>query len=179
MNIKLPAGKFARSKRGFTLIEILVAMAISAALSLGITMTIFQVMNVNASSNAHLQAVAQVQNAIHYLNRDVQMAQSVQPQGTSGFPLTLKWTSWSNNDSNQVIYSLSGNTLVRQFLLIPSDGGPASTTSLTVAKYLTETQCSYDSAAHKLTATITASTSSGSKLAAETRQVEIIPRPGS
>jgi prepilin-type N-terminal cleavage/methylation domain-containing protein len=167
-----------RCRRGFTLVEVLVAIAIGSALSLGILISTFQVVNVNASSNAHMQAVIQVQNAIHYLNRDVQMAQSIQPQGASGFPLVLTWTTWSNSDSNQVTYVLSGGNLMRQYSL---NGGPSSNILVATdfSPSVSETCCAYDPGSHKLTATLTASTRSGSKQAKETRQIEIIPRPGS
>ena len=167
-----------RLKRGFTLIEFLVAMGIASVLSVGILISTFQVVSVNAGSNAHLQAVVQVQNAIHYLNRDVQMAQSVQPQGASGFPLVLTWTTWSNNDSNKVTYVLSSGNLVRQYSL---NNAPSTNTIVATnfSSIIAETHCADDPGSHKLTATLTASTTSGSKQAKETRQIEIIPRPGS
>jgi prepilin-type N-terminal cleavage/methylation domain-containing protein len=167
-----------RSKPGFTLIETLVALTIAGALAFGITVSIAQIFSVNGSNTARMQAITQVENAVHYINRDAQMAQNVQTQGASGFPLTLTWISWSDNDLNTVTYSLSGTNLVRQHSV---NGGQPS--SLTVAKYidtsLANTNCVFDAVNHKLTATFTSSTTYGAKAASETRQIKIIPRAGS
>lgn len=153
-------------------------MAITGVLGAGAAMTIFQIGSVSNSSNAHMTAVNQVQNAFHCINRDVQMAQTVTPQGTSGFPLTLTWTSWNDNSANQVIYALQNGDLVRQYSV---NGGAA--TSTTVARFISanavDTNCSYDSANHKLTIRFTASASSGFTQESETRVCEIVPRPSS
>ena len=85
-------GKLNRRQRGFTLIELLVALAITGAISGGITMSIFQTLDYSARSNARMVAIKQVENAIHHISRDVQMAQIIEPAADpdpDGFPLTL------------------------------------------------------------------------------------------
>ncbi len=165
------------SQAGFTLIEVIVAMAITGILGAGVAITIFQIESVADSSNAHMTAVNQVQNALHYINRDVQMAQTVTP-GMSPNLLTLKWTNWDDNKAIQVKYLNQNGDLIRQY----SENGGAPT-STTVAQFIstnaTDTNSSYDLASHKLTIKLTASALSGSEQASETRVCEIIPRPGS
>jgi prepilin-type N-terminal cleavage/methylation domain-containing protein len=164
-------------QQGFTLIEVMIALAIGGMLATGVGMAIYQVFNVNSITNARIQAVKQVENANFYINRDVQMAQTITPQGGQGFPLVLSWTDWDTCNSNQVTYSLQNGNLVRQYRL--NLGAP---TSLTVARFINsspaDTSCSYDTANHQLTIKLTSNTVSSSKQASETRVSTIIPRPG-
>lgn len=163
---------------GFTLIELLIAMAIAGLLAIGISVAISQIFNVNSIDNARIQAVKQVENALHYINRDAQMAQTVAPQGSQGFPLTLSWVAWDSCDSNQVTYTLQNGNLIRQFQL-----NSEPPTNLTVARSIDgapeNTNCVYSAVDHQLTVTLTSSFTSGSKQATETRVSDIIPRSGS
>ena len=173
-----------KNQRGFTLIEVLVAMAISGLLGTGVVMASAQIFNVNGVGNARITAVKQVENAIHYLNRDVQMAQTVTPQGVSGFPLTLTWISWGSPTAippvppitEQVIYSLDNNGNLWR-----NDG----TTNTTVARQVTganvtgNTDISLNPPKTWYTIQITTTAYSGSKMDSETRKIDIIPRPGS
>jgi type II secretory pathway component PulJ len=107
-----------RNERGIALIELALAIAITAILATGFTMTFHQVATANARSAAHMTAVKQVESALYWINRDVQMSQEIvtgnDPIGT-GFPLTLSWTDYSGSNDYQVVYSLSGNTIVRTY----------------------------------------------------------------
>jgi prepilin-type N-terminal cleavage/methylation domain-containing protein len=168
-----------RTQKGFTLIETIVSLAAVGFLSAGIAIAIIQINNVNAIGNAQVIAINQVENAIHNLNRDAQMAQSVSTHSGNTFPLTLEWISWESNAENQIVYSLdSDGNLIREYTI--NEGAPSTKT---VAQYIstssTNTNCSWDSAHHKLTVKLTAIASSGFKEVIETRQIQIIPRPGS
>jgi prepilin-type N-terminal cleavage/methylation domain-containing protein len=101
---------FHKSQTGFTLIELMLAIAISGIITGGITATIFQVFNGSARTNNHMTAVRQVQNAGYWVSHDAQMAQDIvtgdDPDDT-GFPLTLTWRYWDSSDVHTVVYSLT------------------------------------------------------------------------
>ena len=59
------------SQSGFTLVELLVAMTIGAALSIGLVMAVRTVFSTNSSVVNHVTAINQVQNAVDYISRDV------------------------------------------------------------------------------------------------------------
>ena len=119
-----------KNQRGFTLIELLIAIAITGLVSGGITMTLFQVFNINALSTNHMIAVRQVQNAGYWISRDAQMAQSMVTTGVSGFPLTLTWSEWDGT-VNQATYTIIGGELERSHSI--NGGDPTKTL---VAQYI-------------------------------------------
>jgi len=115
-----------KNERGFTLVELIIAIAITAIITTGVTMTIFQVFTGNARSSNHMIAVRQVQNAGYWVSHDAQMAQLVVTTGVSGFPLILTWTDWDGTE-HQVTYDIvNGDELKR------SEGA----TETIVAKYI-------------------------------------------
>ena len=166
-----------RSQRGFTLVELLVAMAISGLIASGLALTIFQVFNGNAQSSSEMSVVQQVQNVGHWVSRDVMMAQNVtladpdDPPG-SGFPITMYWKEFGvEGDDYQIIYSVGGNQLKREFFI----NGSLSSTTL-IAKYLQSISCEMESGKYILTVSAHIE---GRLPATETRTYEIIPRPNS
>lgn len=99
-------GLINRNQMGFTLMELLIAIAISGVITGGITMTVFQVVTGNFRASNHMTAVRQVQDAGFSVSRNAQMAQSVTLGASSGFPLTLSWTDWDTNNVHRVVYTL-------------------------------------------------------------------------
>jgi type II secretory pathway component PulJ len=167
---------------GFVMIEIIIGVVISALLGGGVITAIYQIGNINSIDNARMIAVKQVESSIHYINRDVQMAQKVEANGQT-YWLRLTWSIWSNDqtngDINQVIYTLTNGVLTRSYTL---NGGPATNTVVgrfitTVTATAPNTQTQPPEKAW--TIQLTANASHELKQAAETRQVKIIPRPGS
>ena len=160
---------------GFTLIELLIVFAIAGIIASTVTAAIYQTISGSARNTSHMTAVKQVENAIHWLRRDVQMAQTVQPSEGSGFPLSLTWTEWDNK-VNQVIYSLIDSQLQRSHSI---DGEAVA--GMMVAKYVesdpTMTSCNFIGGV--LTFKLTATLYSGSLTISETRVGEIISRPNS
>ena len=127
-----------KNQKGFTLIELIVALAITALIIGAIVMSIFQVFIVNALSSNHMLAVRQVQNAGYWINRDVQMAQSVATDaGATGFPLDVTWEEWDGT-LNEVTYTLEDGEIKRSHSV--NGGGPSV---IVVAQYINsaETSC--------------------------------------
>jgi prepilin-type N-terminal cleavage/methylation domain-containing protein len=169
-----------KRQRGFTLIELIIAVAITGAITSGITMSIFQTFNYNARSNARMVAVKQVEEAIHYINRDVQMAQIIEPEpdpDPDGFPLVLTWVEWETNSQNVVTYSLddSTNELKRKH-----DAGGSTVSDRVVASYVDtssdDTYCEFDDTDWIFTFKITATVSGYPEDMSETREVRVTPR---
>ena len=92
-----------RSEKGYTLIELIVAVAIIVLVSGAATVTIFQVLKGTEANNSHMNAVRQVQNAGYWIIRDAGMAQSIDTENlTSPDFLVFNWTEW--DDENEEIY---------------------------------------------------------------------------
>jgi len=180
------------NQRGFTLIELIIAIAIAGIITGGITMTIFQVFSGNIRTSNHMTAVKQVQNAGYWISHDAQMAQNV---GTGGADiLTLTWVGWEwldkhDNqfiDSYEVIYTYDTDsdrlwrhqTITRKEydkngepVEPPAPPAPPPSTTL-IAEYITSISIPpMDN--DKLTIEITASVGD----AVEERTYEITPRP--
>ncbi len=159
------------SESGFTLIEILVAVAISGLIGAGLTMTAVQVMNVNSLANNHVVVVKQVENAAYWLNRDVRMAQIIQPGGGSGFPLNLSWVEWDNT-THQVSYALVNSALQRS-----SSTNGTQPTQMVVGQYIDcnadYTNCQYANGVFTFKVTVSLD---GFRGASETRMAQVMPR---
>ena len=171
------------SERGFTLVELLVVIAIMALITLGATMTTFQVINVTRSSNDHVAAVRQVQNAGYWISRDALMAEAVvvdDDPDTAEF-LTLTWTEWGYGEAlayHEVIYSFQDlpggiGKLKRQYVFYDDEGEGSEPKTNLIAEYINYdlTEASYKSPV--LTAQITASLGEAS----ETKEYRVGRRP--
>jgi Tfp pilus assembly protein PilW len=95
----------ADNERGIALVELLVVTLISTAIVGVSATTYFQILTVNNDNISHMTAVKQMENALYWIGRDAQMAQTVQTQGASGFPFTISWVDWENKN-NSVTYSI-------------------------------------------------------------------------
>ena len=178
-----------RGERGFTLIELLVVMAIVALIAGAATMSIFQVINVTRSTNDHMTAIRQAQNAGYWISRDALMAEHMivgaDPETT--FFLKLTWTEWGFGGGSiyhSVTYSLqdlSGGIgkLERQHLIYDAVGEEIGNTTTFVAEYIYYNSDDLDNTTMVdytnlvLTAQITASFGE----ATETKEYTVWPRP--
>lgn len=126
-----------QGKRGFVLIELLVALGILALVAHATGMTLFQTMKGTEWNTNKMTAVRQAQNAGLWISRDAQMAQSAQTENlTAPTFLVLYWTQWDSEQNpiyHSVTYSIEGGTgkLMRQHW--SSDGVNESTL---VAQYI-------------------------------------------
>jgi len=173
--------KINKNQKGFTLIELIVVIAITGLIISAITVTIFQLFSISARSDSHMLAVRQVQNAGYWISHDTQMAQSVETDGgTTGFPLKLTWSNEWDSNTYEVVYNLveADGKLKRSYKV--NDDDPSE---MLVAEYIDtdNTNCEFndtdgdgnkDTLFLKVTATV-----SGRHEATETRVYEVIPRP--
>ena len=168
-----------RKQHGFTLVEILVAMAITAVLLTAVVSFYRSSLFINRDTVNQANAVNQLKNAYNYLSRDVQMAGSVKvanPPTSSNFPLMLSWIDYSTNQTYTAIYSIDSNgTLTRNYT------EPSGTSTLNVASNVNAalTNCTWTSAydsnndlIYYLTVNITISKGSSN----ESRQFVLHPR---
>jgi len=90
-------------EKGFTYIELIVALTIMVLASGAASIATFQVFRGTERNNDYITAVRQVQNASYWISRDAQMAQSVTADNlTSPDFLVLSWTEW--DDADEEIY---------------------------------------------------------------------------
>jgi prepilin-type N-terminal cleavage/methylation domain-containing protein len=100
--------------RGFTLVEVIIALGITGLIGVALTGAVYQMLTVPSQASAHMLAVQQVENAVHWLSRDVQQAQVVTPSGDSGFPLTISWTEWDSTNKS-ITYAIENGELLRTY----------------------------------------------------------------
>ena len=105
-----------QQERGFSTIEVIVALLLVAIIGYGAMITIFQVTRANERSNDHITAAREVSNAGFWLSRDAQMAEDVKTDNLSADEFVeLSWTEWNYGADtvyHTVTYSfteLSGN----------------------------------------------------------------------
>ena len=104
-----------RGERGFTLIEVIVSVAIMSAIVAGVSMTTATFLTHHQRSTSQNVVLTQVQNAGYWISRDVQVAETVTPGGSSGFPLTLVIPVDTDPDNDySVSYSFDSDKLIRQ-----------------------------------------------------------------
>jgi prepilin-type N-terminal cleavage/methylation domain-containing protein len=102
-----------RSERGFTLIEMLISLAIMSAIVGGVAMTTTALLTHPKRSTNQNIVLQQVQNAGYWISRDVQVAKTISYDAPNGFPLNLGIPVNTNpaNDYS-VSYFFDGNQLV-------------------------------------------------------------------
>ena len=88
-----------KGERGYTLIELAVALSVIVLISGAASIAIFQIMKGTSVNNTHMTAVRQVQNAGYWLSRDARMAQSVETDNlTPPNFIVFNWREWDEDD---------------------------------------------------------------------------------
>ena len=111
------------NQKGFTLVEILVAMAVGGAVMAAALLSLYQIVWGSARSNDQVAALTDVNYAALWLKYDLQMAQSTNL--TDGDPVPrssvrLSWndnTGWvaENESGHYSTYTLSDSDLLRTY----------------------------------------------------------------
>jgi len=104
-----------RREKGFTLIEVVVGLAIISVITVAMGMTITTLVTNSQETTERSVVLRQVQNAGYSISRDVQMAEDVTLDGTSGFPLSLNIpVDTDENNNYSVNYLFDGDKIMRQ-----------------------------------------------------------------
>ena len=150
-----------KKQAGFTLIEIIVALAISAAIGLGAAGVINALYGTTHASQ-DMQAVNTIENAASWINQDVLASQTVSANMTPQFIITLEreWVEIQNalpvNSYSNIVYRLNGTNLERNESKVIGNASPVVTNSI-VARDIdnnpTFTHCSSDRGMLSLTLT--------------------------
>lgn len=175
-----------KDQRGFTLLELLVAIPIAALVVTAASGAIFQILN-STRANNYMVAYRQVQEAGHRVNRDGIQAQEITVSAAPGFPFTFEWTDWDSEDKYRIAYTLEDmpnsdlKYLQRRETIHDKDGnlkkdeftGPVPQYIYLDTDSAKPTNCLWDSDEKVLTFTVKAQV--GEQTA--TRTYKIKPRP--
>ena len=137
--------KITGHEKGFTLVEVLVALAILGSIAGVMAMTVSQTITGSERSNNQATVLNQVQNAGYWIVRDAQMAELVgsNPQKVVSF----KWWDWSGGARklNKIDYTLEDNELIRTFKKHEGEGeeSGAEKIEMMVAMYIDQVGCTY------------------------------------
>ena len=103
MKVKNPK----KGEKGFTLLELIIAIAITSLITTGVTTAIYQTFTLSTRTSNHMVAVREVQEAGYWLSLYAYMASDIEITGDSGFPMTLRWIDFETNKKHKIIFSLN------------------------------------------------------------------------
>lgn len=170
------------NQRGFVLIEMLIVIAISGLIIVGIVEITVQTLIVSASDNSQMSAVKQVENAIHWIERDAQMASTkwIYPADSTvtDFPLYLEWTNFEDNYTHTITYQLDNGSLLREEVIEDFDDDVLSETETFICDNIVESESNYAFNGEILEVNLKV-TVDDFRSATESRTLYVIPRVSS
>ena len=135
-----------RSENGFTLIELIVAISVTAVITLGTGMTTAQIINVSQRSNDSMTVARQSQNVGHWVNRDSLMAQTItigdDPETAGDVEFIIVYQKdWDTGDTHEIRYvwvdsADSLKKLKRKQLTLDKDGVELTNKTTLVADHI-------------------------------------------
>jgi prepilin-type N-terminal cleavage/methylation domain-containing protein len=168
-------------EKGYTLIELLVAITIIAGVSAAAGAGIYQTLRNNERNSNHMAAVLALQNADQRISYDAQRAQVITTDNlTLPSFLVLVWIDENSGDEYQITYTLENmpDSTLKELRRNQSVNGSTNTTAV-VARYinsnLEKTSCNLTGGILNLT--ITTTVGDGATIESETRTYQIVPRP--
>ena len=99
-------------QRGFTLVEILIALALTGTLAAVIASCMSQLLGVNYATVNRMTAIKQTEYVIDNLRPDIQMGQQIalsDPDDPNVF-LVISWVDWEDSSSKKIKYSWDSTT---------------------------------------------------------------------
>jgi prepilin-type N-terminal cleavage/methylation domain-containing protein len=170
-------------QKGYTLIELLIAVAILGAASTAIFGGTFQVIRNTETNSNRMTSILQVQYTGNKIGTDVHMAQTIQTAANLTAPdfLELTWVEASTGDRYEITYTFqdmdsgSMKKLVRRQSVNDTDNS-----TFYISQYIDSsgdmTTCNYTDGIFNLK--VTAAVGTGMLGHTETRLYRVFPRPG-
>lgn len=158
------------SEKGFTLLELVVALSILSAIMGVMSASVITIMKTTQQNDEWNMNLREMQNAGHWISKDALMAQQVFIDRPNVF-VALTWSDWNNNNFN-VEYYFDQNHQDRLYRRLNS-----VSPGILVAQYVdrAHTNCTWSAANNTLTVNIRTSLNSNSRFADGTYQIH--PRP--
>jgi prepilin-type N-terminal cleavage/methylation domain-containing protein len=103
--------KLKKDQKGLTLLELIIAIAITSLIIGGITLSVDQIFTGSTRSANHMVAVREVQDTGYWLSTYSYTSQNTTITGTSGFPLILQWIDFNENKWQKIVFNLTGSGL--------------------------------------------------------------------
>jgi prepilin-type N-terminal cleavage/methylation domain-containing protein len=102
--------KLHKGQKGLTLLELIIAIAITSLITGGIGTIVYQIYTSSARSSNHMVAVREVQDTGYWVSAYAYMAQNATITGVSGFPLILQWVNFEPSERHKIVFNLTSSS---------------------------------------------------------------------
>ncbi len=176
---KSTIGPLNRDQRGLTLLELIIAIALTVIVTAGITAVTLNALNIHLATTNRMTAIAQVRHVGFWLTPDVMMAQpdQIDTNRTSTKLLTLNWTAPASNVTNSLVYAfeaMAGSGEIARLKRAHYIGSNSTPDSVyVVAEYIDPTATSCRREGDAVICTVTATVGKESV----TKEYRVKPRP--